>query len=82
MTLTTVRNLMKLMKRPNMLEHLFLENLSCLIYVSKARANPRNVLQLGRLHPTHKYSTMLAKDKQSSLFDVFVSGEEKKSFMI
>ncbi len=71
---------MKLIKRSNKLEHLFLENLSCLIYVSKAGANPRNVLQLDRLHPTHKYSTTLAEDKRSSLFDVLVSGIEKKSF--
>jgi hypothetical protein len=71
---------MKLMKRPNKLEHLLLASCSCLIFVSKARANPRNVLQLDRLHPTRKYSTALAEDKRSSLFDVLVSGEEKKRF--
>jgi hypothetical protein len=65
------------MKRPNKLEHLFLENLSCLIFVSKAGANLRKVLQLGRLHPTRKYLTTLVEDKRSRLFDVLVSGEDK-----
>jgi hypothetical protein len=75
--MTSVRNLMNLMKRPNKLEHLLLASCPCLIFVSKAGANPRNVLQLDRLHPTRKYLTTLSKDKWSSLFDVFVSGEDK-----